>query len=148
VLTEPVPASVRRHLMAEGLTLRDSRTPPYRVHWTPDHRALLAGGDQDVQAAKTREATLVQRTGQLMYELLKMYPEISGLQPEYGWDATYGVPVDGLMYVGAHRNYPRHLFALGGDGSTVTGAFLAARILARAVQESPQKGDEVFGWTR
>jgi hypothetical protein len=51
------------------------------------------------------------------------------------------------MYIGAHRHYPRHLFALGG-GDSATGSFLAARILARAVLGQPQKADEVFGWTR
>ena len=52
---------------------------------------------------------------------------------DYGWSTTYGETADGLMYIGAHRNYPRHLFALGGPGDSVTGAFLAARILrARA----------------
>ena len=46
-----------------------------------------------------------------------MYPAISGLQPEYGWDASYGETADGLMYIGPHRNYPRHLFALGGTAA-------------------------------
>ena len=55
----------------------------------------------------------MQRTGQLMYELLMMHPAISGLQPEYGWEMVYGETADGLMYIGPHRNYPRHLFALG-----------------------------------
>jgi glycine/D-amino acid oxidase-like deaminating enzyme len=90
----------------------------------------------------------VQRTGQLMYELLKMYPAISGLRPEFGWDLTYGETIDGVMYVGPHRNYPHHLFALGGGRHCLTGAFLAARLLARAVAGAPAKGDEVFGWTR
>jgi glycine/D-amino acid oxidase-like deaminating enzyme len=148
VLTEPVPASVRKHLIAEAITLRDMQTPHHRLHWTPDHRALVSGGDQEAQPPKKRDAVLVQRTGQLMYELLKMYPEISGLLPEYGWEAPYGETADGLMYIGPHRNYPRHLFALGGDGTSITGAFLAARILTRAIQGQPQKGDDVFGWTR
>jgi glycine/D-amino acid oxidase-like deaminating enzyme len=82
-----------------------------------------------------------------MYELLVMNPVIAGLRPEYGWDATYGETADGLMYIGPHRNYPRHLFALGGSLSS-TGAFLAARILSRAVQGSVEKADAVFGWTR
>jgi hypothetical protein len=52
------------------------------------------------------------------------------------------------MYIGAHRNYPRHLFALGGPPDSVTGAFVAARMLLRALQGRPDKADEVFGWTR
>ena len=83
-----------------------------------------------------------------MYELLTMYPAISGLRPAYGWELMYGATADGLMYVGPHRNYPHHLFALGGQGDSITGAFLAARILTRALHGQSQKGDDVFGWTR
>ena len=52
------------------------------------------------------------------------------------------------MYIGPHRNYPRHLFALGGSSDSVTGAFLAARILARAARGEQDTADKVFGWTR
>ena len=52
------------------------------------------------------------------------------------------------MYIGPHRNHPRHLFALGGGGDSVTGAFLAARIIARALQGAPEKADAVWGFTR
>jgi hypothetical protein len=52
------------------------------------------------------------------------------------------------MYIGPHRNYPHHLFALGGGRDTVTGAFVAARIIARALQGTPDKSDDVFGWNR
>ena len=52
------------------------------------------------------------------------------------------------MYIGPHRNYPRHLFALGGTPHSATGAFLSARILLRALQGRPENEDEVFGWAR
>jgi glycine/D-amino acid oxidase-like deaminating enzyme len=81
-----------------------------------------------------------------MYELLMMNPAISGLQPEYGWEGAYGETADGIMFIGPHRNYPRHLFALGGD--SLSGAFLAARVLARAADGAADRYDDVFGWTR
>ncbi len=146
VLSEPVPAAIRRQVGSRGVMLSDGRS--YRLCWTRDDRMLVTGGDQDETAGKRREAVLIQRTGQLMYQVLTMYPGISGLQPEYGWDASYGETADRLMYIGPHRNYPRHLFALGGAGDSVTGAFLAARILTRAARGMPEKGDELFGWTR
>jgi glycine/D-amino acid oxidase-like deaminating enzyme len=148
VLTEPLPAAMRKQLMPGGVTIRDLQVPRHRLRWTADHRLLMAGADQDEPPARNRAAVLVQRTGQLMYELLTMYPAISGLRPEFGWEMTYGDTADGVMYVGPHRNYPHHLFALGGNSNSVTGAFLAARILARAATGAPAKGDEVFGWTR
>ena len=148
VMTEPVPAAIRKHVMPAGITLRDSQVPNHRLRWTADSRLLVAGADQDEMPARTRAAVLVQRTGQLMYELLTMYPSISGLRPEFGWEMVYGETADGVMYAGPHRNYPHHLFALGGHTNSVTGAFLAARILARAAAGAPAKADEAFGWTR
>jgi len=148
VLTEPMPVAMRRQVGPRTATVRDTRSPRHRIHWTTDDRILVAGGDQVETPARTREAVLVQRTGQLMYELLMMYPAISGLRPEFGWELPYGETADGLMYVGPHRNYPHHLFALGGDADSITDAFLASRILARAAAGTPEKGDEVFGWTR
>lgn len=148
VLTQPLPALMRRQLGDPALAVRDTRVPPRRFHWTQDDRLLLIGGDQDEQPARSRDAALVQRTGDLMYGLLTMYPAISGLQPAVAWDASYGETADGMMYVGPHRNYPRHLFALGSAPDSRTGAFLAARLLLRAVQGAVAKGDEVYGWTR
>jgi glycine/D-amino acid oxidase-like deaminating enzyme len=127
--------------------LRHAGTPPYRLRWTSDGRLLVAGADQDETPAKQRSAVLIQRTGQLMYQLLTMYQAISGLRPEYGWEMSYGETADGLMYIGPHRNYPRHLFALG-SADSLTGAFLSARILLRALQGQPEKADQAFGWAR
>lgn len=147
VMTEPLPAAMRKAIRGD-LTFRDTHTPRRRVRWTEDGRLIVAGGDQDRPPDRLRPAVRIQRTGQLMYELLTMFPAISGLQPAYQWELPYGETADGLMYIGPHRNYPHHLFALGGTTDSVTGAFLAARLVTRAVQDASEKGDEVFGFTR
>jgi glycine/D-amino acid oxidase-like deaminating enzyme len=148
VLTEPMPAPMRKQIGARDTTYRDTREPHRRVRWTDDDRVLVEGATQDEVPERKRPEVLIQRTGQLMYELLTMYPVISGLMPEYGWEVVTGETADGLMYVGPHRNYPHHLFALGGGGDSVTGAFLAARILARAAQDASEKDDALWGFTR
>lgn len=148
VLTEPMPAPMRKSIGARDTTYRDTRAPHRRVRWTNEDRILVAGATQDEVAERKRPAALVQRTGQLMYELLTMFPVISGLMPEYGWEIITGETADGLMYVGPHRNYPHHLFALGSGDDSVTGAFLAARILARAARGGPEKEDAIWGFTR
>ena len=148
VLTGVVPAGIRRALGTRGATIVDTRTPRHRIRFTADDRILVGGADQAATPERKREPILVQRTGQLMYELLTMYPVISGLMPEYGWEVAYGETADGLPYIGPHRNFPRHLFALGSGGDSVTAAFLAARIVVRNLQGSPDKTDAVFGWTR
>jgi glycine/D-amino acid oxidase-like deaminating enzyme len=148
VLTAPMPAAMRREVGDPRGVLTDLHRPPHHVRWVGDDRLLIAGGDQNETPPKKRAAVIVQRTNELMYELLKMYPAIYGLQPEYGWETSYGQSADGLMYIGAHRNFPHHLFALGDRSVSVTGAFVSARILLRAVQEAPDPADEAFSWTR
>jgi glycine/D-amino acid oxidase-like deaminating enzyme len=147
VMTEPLPAAMRKGI-GQDLTFRDTHAPRRRVRWTEDARLIVAGGDQEPPPDRQRPAVRMQRTGQLMYELLTMFPQISGLKPAYQWELGYGDTADGLMYIGPHRNYPHHVFALGGSGDSVTGAFLAARVVTRAVQEASEKGDEVFGFLR
>lgn len=148
VLTEPMPAAMRKQLGRRDITIRDLRIPHHRVRWTKDDRLIIAGADQEETPIRTRQAVVIQRTSRLMYELLTMYPAILGLQPAYGWELPYGETADSLMYIGSHRNFPHHLFALGRGGDSVTGAFLAAHILVRAIQGAPQKADEVLGWNR
>jgi glycine/D-amino acid oxidase-like deaminating enzyme len=148
VLTEALPAAIRKQLGKREAIIRDLRTPTHRLRWTKDDQILIGGADQEATSSRNRQAVLIQRTGQLMYELLTMYPAISGLRPAYGWELSYGETADGLMYIGPHRNYPHHFFALGGRSDSVSGAFLAARILVRALQGAPDKADEVFSWVR
>lgn len=148
VLTGRMSAAMRRQVGDPRAALTDLHAPPHHVRWSGDDRLIIAGGDQRETPERKRPAVIIQRTNELMYELLTMYPAIYGLQPEYGWDAPYGQSADGLMYIGAHRNFPHHLFALGDRAVSGTGAFVAARILLRAVQGTPDPADEVFSWTR
>ena len=148
VVTESLPAAVRRDVGKRAAALRDSASPPHVLRWLKDDRVLFSGADQPPVAARLRDKTLVQRTNQLMYELTTLYPSISGLQPEWGWDFLhYGSP-DGLPVVGPHRNFPRHLFALGHGRHGVGMAWLAARVLLREFLGEPGKGDELFGFVR
>jgi glycine/D-amino acid oxidase-like deaminating enzyme len=146
-ITEPVPAAMRRQLGDPRVVLTDVAVP-LTLTWTRDNRLIVAGADQRETPARLASAVLTQRTGQLMYEVLKRYPAILGLQPEYSWQSVYGRTADGLMYIGAHRNYPHQLFAVGGSAIDLTGAFVAARVLVRAIRGAAEKGDELFGWTR
>lgn len=144
-LTEPVPDVLRKQFGRRDAIVEDSHLPRHRLLWTPDNRILITGADQAVTSPRMRDAVLVQRTGQLMYELLMMHTSIAGLRPEHGWSVPYAETADGLPFIGAHRNYPRHLFALGG-GDSATGAFLAAAILGRALRGIAEKRDDDFGW--
>jgi len=143
-----LPAAVRRQAGSRSSVLRDADAPPHLLRWLKDDRALFTGGDQPAVGERVRSKVLVQRTGQLMYELSVLYPPISGLQPEWAWASTHYETVDRLPFIGLHRNFPRHLFAMGAGQHGAGVAWLAARILLRQFQKEPAKGDDLFGFSR
>lgn len=148
VVTAPLPAAVRRETGKRAVALRDTAVPPHTLRWLKDDRVLFTGGEQAALAPRAREKALVPQVNELMYELTVLYPAISGVQPEWGWDfLQYGSP-DGLPVVGPHRNFPRHLFALGHGRHGAAVAWLAARVLLRAFAGEAAKGDELFGFAR
>jgi glycine/D-amino acid oxidase-like deaminating enzyme len=147
VLTEKLPAAIRKQIGTRAKVITDTDAPPHVIRWIDDERLLIAGGDQPRTADRGKEKILVQRTGQLMYELLRLYPAISGALPEYGWDIPTATTVDGAMYAGPHRNYPRHLFAWATRHDPAQ-AFLASRILLRHVLGDSEKDDIYFAFTR
>jgi glycine/D-amino acid oxidase-like deaminating enzyme len=147
VLTEPLPAAVRAELGRRATLVTDSDTPAHHIWFTHDHRALIAGGDQKRPADRLRDKTLVQRTGQLMYELSRLYPAISGAVPAFGWDVPMTHSIDGAPYAGSHRNFPFHHFAFGTHHDPAR-AYLASRIILRSVQGRATKEDEFFSFAR
>jgi glycine/D-amino acid oxidase-like deaminating enzyme len=133
-------------VQADAAVVEDTAAPPHLLAWTRDERILFAGADQPPVSARSLERVLRQRAGQLMYELSLFYPSISGVHADHAWRAPLVEAANGLMFAGPHRNYPRHLFALGAGRHGVSFALLAARILLRRYQETPARGDEVFAF--
>jgi glycine/D-amino acid oxidase-like deaminating enzyme len=145
-LTAPVPARTRQRLGRRDAVVRDTAEPSHVLRWIADEQLLVMGADAESAADREPDKVLVQRTGQLMYELSTLYPDISGIQPEYGWSAPYARTGDGLPFIGPHRNYPHHLFAFGDASHSATGAYLASRVLLRHHLGELDPADEVFGF--
>jgi len=148
VVTGTLPAAVRREVGKRTAALRDTNDPPHLLRWLEDDRVLFSGADQAPVPPRQRDRLLVARANELMYELTTMYPAISGVQPEWAWETIHYDSPDGLPVVGPHRNFPRHLFALGHGRHGAGVAWLAARVLLRAYLGEPAKGDELFGFAR
>jgi glycine/D-amino acid oxidase-like deaminating enzyme len=146
--TDPVPAKIRQLMGRRDAIVRDSAQPPHLIRWAGDDRVLVGGADADTPPDRLRDKVIVQRTGQLMYELSTLYSDISGVQPAFGWAADYARTTEALPCLGPHRNFPHHLFAFGDASPGVTGAYLASRVLLRYHFEEMDPGDEVFGFRR
>lgn len=147
VLTDVLPAPVRKAVGPRDRVVYDTETPPHVIRWTDDHRVLVSGADGPLPRPAQAAKLAVQRTGQLMYELTRLYPDISGVMPAYGWSLQLAHGVDGGLFVGPHRNFPHQLFAFGTTHDPAR-AFLSSRILLRHLQGTPSKDDELFGFAR
>ena len=148
VMTPPLGAKIRSELGRRDAMLWDTDEPYHYLRWTKDDRIIFGGADRPPPHPRQRDKVLIQRTGQLMYELSTRYPVISGIQPEYAWDGACSVGADGVPCIGTHRNYPRHLFALGYGGNGLALGFLASRILTRHYLGEPASGDDLFPFAR
>jgi glycine/D-amino acid oxidase-like deaminating enzyme len=146
-LSAVLPVPVRKALGPRDGIVCDVEAPPHLVRWTDDHRVLVAGADGPRPTAARRDAFHLQRTGQLMYELSRLFPAISGTPPAYGWSMPISVSGDGGVMAGPHRNHPRQLFGFATLHDPAR-AFLASRILTRHVLGTSTRDDGWFGLLR
>ena len=148
VVTHPLLAPMRHASGKRTSVVTDAGPAPHWWRWLSDDRVLFAGGRSRPPGPRLRDKSVVQRTAQLMYELSVRYPAISGLPAAWGWDLPVVSTPDGLPWIGPHRNYPFHFFALAfgwhGDGL----AWLAARAAVRFVRGEATRDDDAFGFVR
>ena len=100
--------------------------------WTPDGRLIFGGDDRPnrtIRSHAQRRALLRERADALAADLGQLYPALRGVRPEYAWEGLFATTRDGLPYIGSHRLYPHHLFALGYGGNGMTFGFLASKLL-------------------
>jgi glycine/D-amino acid oxidase-like deaminating enzyme len=147
-LTAPIHAKIRRQLGRRKTIVRDSADPYHVVRWLDDERLMVMGADIETPPDRLKDKVIGPKTGQLMYELSVLYPDISGIQPDYGWSIDYSKTAEGLPYIGPHRNFPHHLFAFGDSSHSVTGSYLASRVLLRYFLDELDASDKAFEFNR
>jgi glycine/D-amino acid oxidase-like deaminating enzyme len=148
VVTEPLTAAMRTAVGPRASLYSESTESPRWLRWLPDNRAMFTGLAGPEVAAPLRDKAVVQRTNQLMYELSLRYPDVSGLPPAYGWDLPVVTTADGLPWIGPHRNYPFHFFAMAFGWHGEAFAWLAAQAAARHFTGKSTKDDALLGFAR
>jgi glycine/D-amino acid oxidase-like deaminating enzyme len=148
VVTEPLPAAMRKLVGARDALYTEATESPRFIRWLADNRALVAGLSGPEPPAAKRAEAVRQRANQLMYEFSLRYPDISGLPPAFGWDMPIVTTVDGLPWIGPHRNYPFHFFSVAFGWHGEAFGWLAARAAARHFTGRATKDDEALGFLR
>jgi glycine/D-amino acid oxidase-like deaminating enzyme len=145
--TAPLAHARRQAIGLADVMLWDTERPYHYARWTASHRLLFGGHDRP-HTRKTTAATIACRVATLVAELHEWYPAARDARVEYAWEGLFATTPDGLPYIGPHRRYPRHLFALGYGGNGMTFAFLAAQIITRMIQGTSQPADQLFRFGR
>ena len=148
VVTEPLSAAMRRESGQRKCVVTEGREDRLWIRWLTEDRVLASGAVSRPLTPRLRDKTVIQKTAELMYQLSLRYPVISGLPARHGWDVPLCSTQDGLPWIGPHRNYPFHFFALafGWHGDAL--AWLAARMALRQFRRETRQEDEAFGFVR
>lgn len=148
VMTEPLTSAMRAHVGTRKALYTEGTESPRWLRWMPGQRAMFGGIAAPVPAQDLRKKAIVQRANQLMYELSLRYPEISGLPPAAGWDVPVVSTADGLPWIGAHRNYPFHFFAMATGWHGEAAVWVAAEAAVRHFDGSATRDDSLLGFAR
>jgi glycine/D-amino acid oxidase-like deaminating enzyme len=76
------------------------------------------------------------------------WPALAEIETAAAWEGLFATTPDSLPYIGAHRRYPRHWFALGYGGNGMTFGFLAARMLLERWQGRALRDHALFEFGR
>jgi glycine/D-amino acid oxidase-like deaminating enzyme len=127
--TNRLTARERRRIGLRALMVWDTGRPYHYARWSDDGRLLLGGADRPRMHGRRRELALRDGIRAVIDYFVGLYPALGDVTFEYGWEGLFAMTRDGLPYIGPHRRYPRHLFALGYGGNGMTFGYLASTLL-------------------
>jgi glycine/D-amino acid oxidase-like deaminating enzyme len=146
--TAPMSSAQREDLGLSDVMIWDTKRPYHYARWTTEHRLLLGGGDRLVRPGQRRRQQFKTATRELREYFETVLPGLATIQTERAWEGLFAMTSDSLPYVGPHRRYPHHWFALGYGGNGMTFGFLAARLLLEQWQGGKTRDHALFAFDR
>ena len=125
--TPPLNHRERRNVGLGNVMVWDTERPYHYARWTSDYRLLLGGADRP-SVADRRDPAVHHRHSRVARRLRTLLPALSDIGIERAWEGVFALTPDSLPFMGPHRKYPGHLFALGYGGNGMTFGSLAARL--------------------
>jgi glycine/D-amino acid oxidase-like deaminating enzyme len=127
--TPPLDAAARREIGLGDVLLWEARRSYHYARWTADHRLLLGGGDRPIVGGQSPAARVAAAAEGVRGYFEGLLPALGEIAIAQAWEGRFANTRDSLPYIGPHRRYPHHVFALGYGGNGMTFAALAARLL-------------------
>ena len=146
--TRPIQSLQRRDVGLGDVMVWDTELPYHYARWTPEHRLLVGGGDRLVGRGQRRRQQFDTAIRELRDHFETRLPGLATVETEFAWEGLFAMTPDSLPYVGPHRRYPSHWFALGYGGNGMTFGFLAARLLLERWQGVQSQDHALFAFDR
>jgi len=110
----------------------DSRTEVFYFGLTPDNRIHIGGGSPgySFRGGAGDSSDAVRHFAQLQRELVRVYPKLSGVAFELGWDGVIDWSLDESPSVGCTGKYNNIYYGLGYSGHGVNLTSVFGRIIA------------------
>ncbi len=146
--TPPLDARARREIGLADVLLWDTRRPYHYARWTADHRLLLGGADRSIRGGPGPAARLATAVAGIRVHFERLLPALGDVAIAHAWEGRFANTPDSLPYIGPHRRYPGHAFALGYGGNGMTFGSLAGRLLVEQWQGVASKDHALFAFDR
>jgi glycine/D-amino acid oxidase-like deaminating enzyme len=146
--TGPMSAAQRDDVGLSDVLLWDTGRPYHYARWTADHRLLLGGGDRLVRPGQRRAQQFESASRELRAYFETRLPALAPMDVQFAWEGLFAMTPDSLPYIGPHRRYPRHWFALGYGGNGMTFGYLAARLLLERWHGGASRDHALFEFGR
>lgn len=127
--------------------LWESSRPYFYLRTDDQGRAIMGGEDVPFRNPMARDKLIPAKTRALKKRFDGLFPDAS-MEVAYSWAGTFGETEDGLAYIGAWKEHPLSLFALGFGGNGITYSVVAAEILRKEITGHRHPYSEVFRFTR
>jgi glycine/D-amino acid oxidase-like deaminating enzyme len=148
IATRPLTGPERRRLGLGAVMLWDTDRPYHYARWTRDHRLLLGGADRPHVGGRRRREAWRDGAETVRDYFRSLYPLLNEVEYDAAWEGLFAMTPDSLPYIGPHRRYPRHLFALGYGGNGMTFGFLASKLLLDHLRGKTTADHALFAFSR
>lgn len=128
--------------------LWETARPYLYTRTTADGRIMVGGRDEVVKQAAFQNTVLEHKVDKLQEQFQGLFARETPFTRDFVWAGVYGETDDGLPYIGAHKDFPRHYFALGYGGNGTTYSLLAAEIIRAALTGQPHRYATTFAFDR
>jgi len=146
--TESIDRAQRANIGLSDVMVWDTERPYHYARWAPEHRLLLGGEDRLVQPGRRRRQQSRTAARDLRAYFEARLPGLATVRTEGTWEGLFAMTADSLPYIGPHRRYPNHWFALGYGGNGMTFGFMAARLLLERWQGLKSRDHALFEFAR